>query len=79
MSEHSKINLENLEVLRCKREYPFKIPILEIHKDSLWRENYSQSIEKIEEGACFYYRDKRELLGVLTEDKRRELTKDSLK
>ena len=55
------------------------IPILEILKDSLWREKYSQLTEKIDDGDCYYYRDKRELLGVLSEEKRRELTKDTFK
>lgn len=77
--EHSKIDAENLEVLRCKREYPFLIPILDIHKDSAWRENYLLNSERFEDGICFYYRDKRLLLGELTEEKRRELTKESLK
>ena len=66
-------------MLRCKREYPFKIPILEIHKDIAWRENYLSNNDRIDDGSCFYYRDRRELLGELTEEKKRELTKETFK
>jgi hypothetical protein len=79
VSEHSKIDLEYLEVLRCKREYPFKSPLLEIHKDSAWRENYLLHSERLDDGYCFYYRDKRLLLGELSEEKRRELNKENIK
>lgn len=80
LSIYSKIELDYLEVLRCRREYPYKSPILDIHKDSAWRENYLLQKDRIEDGFCFYYRDKRELLGELDDEKRRELAKeDSIK
>lgn len=55
------------------------MPLLEIHRDCGWRENYLFYGEKIDDGACFYYRDKRLLLGELTDERKRELTKETLK
>ena len=47
---------ENLEVLKCKRDYPFKSPILELHRDIGWKDNFYLQTEKLDDGVCFYYR-----------------------
>jgi hypothetical protein len=56
ISVDSGIIIENLEVLKCKRDYPFKSPILELQRDIGWKDNFYLQMEKLEDGVCFYYR-----------------------
>jgi len=56
ISIDSGIIIENLEVLKCKRDYPFKSPILELQRDIGWKDNFYLQMEKLEDGVCFYYR-----------------------
>jgi len=52
----SGIAVDELEILKCKRDYPFKSPILEIHNDPNWKMSFYLQMEKLEDGVCFYYR-----------------------
>lgn len=48
-------NLDYIK-LKCKRDYPYNSPILDLHKDMAWKDNYFLQMEKLEDGVCFYFR-----------------------
>lgn len=78
ISSFSGIAIDDVEVLKCKRDYPFKSPILEIHNDPQWisiNSNFYLQMEKLEDGICFYYRNRNLELGTLSEEKRRDMVK----
>lgn len=56
IAKMSSIGVDDLEILKCKRDYPFRSPILEIHNDPNWKVSFYLQMEKLEDGACFYYR-----------------------
>lgn len=75
ISLRTGLGVDEIEVLKCKRDYPFKSPILEIHNDPNWKTNFYLQMEKLEDGVCFYYRNKNLDLGILSEEKRRDMMK----
>lgn len=76
ISIKSGIHKENIEVLKCLRDFPFKLPILDLHRNQSWKEDSYQWLEKLEDGVCFYYRDKTMRLGELSAERRVELEKE---
>jgi hypothetical protein len=41
-----------------------------------WKDNHFLAMDKLEDGVCFYYRDKTLKLGEISEEKRREMSKE---
>lgn len=76
ISKKSGIQKEKIEVLKCLRDFPFKLPILDLHQNQSWKEDSYQWLEKLEDGVCFYYRDKTLRLGELSAEKRMEIEKE---
>lgn len=80
ISFRSDIKPDNIEVLKCLRDFPFKSPILDLHRNLAWKENSYQQMDKLEDGVCYYYRNKTLRLGDISIEKRREMEKeDNLK
>jgi ubiquitin C-terminal hydrolase len=75
ISSLSGIDNEDLELLKCNRDFPYKSPILDLHKDSAWKDKLSE-MDKLEDGQCFYYRNKTMDLGLISDEKRREMVKE---
>lgn len=76
ISKISGIDKEKIEVLKCARDFPFKLPILDLQRNQSWKEDSYQWLEKLEDGVCFYYRDKTLRLGELSAEKRMEIEKE---
>ncbi|CAF0833958.1 unnamed protein product [Brachionus calyciflorus] len=76
ISRKSSIQKENLEVFKCLREFPFKSPVLDLHRNQSWKEDSYLSMEKLEDGTCFFYRNKTIRLAELSSEKRKELEKE---
>lgn len=74
--QNSGIEKDNIEVMKCLQDFPFKSPVLNLHRNQSWKEDSYMTMEKLEDGICFYYRNKTLRLAELSNEKRKELEKE---